>query len=324
MPKPATTAIEKTLVQAGMEILQDDYCRAHGERPSAALLAEELYERRESSAVTRHIKHGKALAYGALVEIKRLSLDAAIVLGDWQATLSPRTSLSELRGVLARALFRLGSPSQVIALLTTRDIPELPDAYRGSFAEHPISRFVVEAVLLRRCQHAASVHIAMTQAWRTGVSLVQNCMARPYLNAAAHAVWESALQFAPSHVDVLRFGEIDGCGRPQVRPWSTGLVERSFQYHTLVKFVPATLAGEKPVLWDRFPSDVTEFLQWAAFIRDCDRVSKLVAKNPASAEDWRALLCRQHSIFQNKHVLFRKFSKVGTPYLPAGLPKIFH
>ncbi|MHB8743102.1 MAG: hypothetical protein ACYC9L_08225 [Sulfuricaulis sp.] len=325
MPKPATTKIERTLVQAAMEILQDDFCRAHGERPTAAALAEELYNRRESSAVTRHIKHGQPLAHHAVVNVKRLSPDAGVVLGDWEAALSPRTSVSELRGVLARALHELDATRQLIAMLTSRDVPEVPDAFWDSLADHPVSSwFVVHAVLLRRCQYGAPVHIAMAQAWRTGVSLVQNCIARPCLRAAAPTVWEGALQFIPPHHEVLRFGEVDEYGRPQARPCFTGIAARSFQYLTLVKFVPATLADEEPEWWENLPSNVAEFLKRAAFLRDCDRVDRLIAIEPANSEQWRTLLCNKHAVFQNKHILFHKLGGIAKPSLPAGLPRAFH
>jgi len=201
-----------------------------------------------------------------------------------------------------------------------------PGASNSGGASHwyPISCwFVVEAVLLRRCQYGAPVHTAVAQAWRTGVALIQNCIARRCLSTAAPAVWESTLQFAPSHIDVLRFGEVDS-RQPQVHPLSTSLAQRSFLYHSLIKSVPATLAGERPTWWERFPPDVAEFIQRAAFYRDLDRVSRLAAKEPESVEGWLALLYRQHAVFRNKHILLRKVDTIGTPNLPAGLPNTFH
>lgn len=325
MPKPPTTAIEKALVQPAMEILQDDYCHAHGERPTAALLAQELYERRESSAVTRHTKHSRPLAHAAMVRTERLSLDAATVLGDWPTALSPRTSVFQLRGVLARALQRLGAAPEMIAMLTSRDVPELPDTIWESLANHPTtSWFVVHAVMLRRCQYAAPVHKAIAQAWRTGVALVQNCIARPCLRVAAHAVWESALQFIPSHADALRFTEIDETARSQARPSSMSLAERSFLYHALIKFVPAAVAGENPTWWQKLPPDVAEFLQRAAFFRDLERMSKLVADDVDMAEEGLALLCKQHAVFRGKRFLMEKSSAIIPAYVPDGLPKTFH
>lgn len=325
MPKPATTKIERTLVQAAMEILQDDFCRARGKRPTAAALAEELYNRRESSAVTRHIRYGEPLAHHAVVNVKRLSPDAGVVLGDWEAALSPRTSVSQLRGVLARALHELDATPQLIAMLTSRDLPEVPDAFWDPLADHPVSCwFVVHAVLLRRCQYGAPVQLAVAQAWRTGVSLVQNCIARPCLRGAAPTVWEGALQFIPSHHDVLRFGDVDEFGRPQALPSFAEIAAKSSRYFTLVKFVPAALADDEPEWRQNLPSNVAEFLKRAAFLRDCDRVDRLIAIEPASSEQYWALLCKKHSVFQNKHILLHKLDGIAKPSVPAGLLSAFH
>ena len=308
-----------------MEILQEDYCRDHGDRPSAALLAQELYSRRESSAFTRHSKHGEPLSYAALVQTERLSLDAATVLRDWTATLSSRAPLLEMRDVLARAMRHLGATPQMIAMVTTRDVPEFPDALWDSLADNPVSSwFVVHAVLLRRCQYGAPVHKAMAQAWRTGVALVQNCLARPCLYSAAPIVWKGALQFVPSHLDVIRFGGIDDTGRLQAHSLPTRIAESSFQYNALIRFVPATLAGERPRWCEKFPPEVAQFIQRASLSQDLGRISRLTSDDSGYAQDWGALLSKKHDVFSNSHVLLQKLSKTGVTYLPVGLPKTFH
>ena len=246
MGRRAQTDVEKDLVKLAMALLVEDWPQTQSEPPTAAAIGERVWNRRESTNVSRYILGGELPK--EVRAVRKISARSAAIFQQWIPSLNRRNSLDNLRDVFAHALEELGIPAAEIEYVRACTAAHWPGAFRRTPKAEPLARFTADLNHLRRLsdEGRGPINLALSQSWYLALSLVEAVAAEPKLVAIAPRVWEAICNdFVPNLDKALRFGEPEDSRGSGAKRLSDE--ERSFHHFALRDCVAAvTLRGEDP------------------------------------------------------------------------------